>query len=117
MSYKIGGKLEPVGMVETDKIINTNNLFQKETTTTTKTTKTTIKNDIIDSSSLTKEFIKKLLNSTEYQQKRTEERENIEKNKKFKTVNISPNISYIVFDQVKIVDMTPPIGMSIDDYE
>jgi hypothetical protein len=114
MSYKIGGKLEPVGMVKTDKIINTNNLFQKETT---KTTKTTIKNDIIDSSSLTEEFIKKLLNSTEYQQKRTEERKNIEKNKKFKTVNISPNISYIVFDQVKIVDMTPPIGMSIDDYE
>ena len=110
MSNKIGG-LRNTGMVQTDNIFNINRPFKL------KGTIKTIKNDIIDSNSFTEEFIQQMLNSKEYQQKRIEEKEYTKQNKKFKTIKISPNISYNVFDKVKIVNMIPPIGMSIDDYE
>jgi len=73
--------------------------------------------DIQEPNILSENYIKQLLNSKEYQDKRKEDRLYIEKNKKFKTVKISPLITYNVFDVKKIVDMTPPSGMSIDDYE
>ena len=124
MSYKIGGlrNIENTGMTQVDgNIINEYPLRQQyiKDTKDIKTINKDAKNtkNIIDSSSLTEEFIKQLLNSKEYQDKRIEERKYNEKNKKFKTVKISPNITYTVFDKVKIVDMTPPVGMSIDDCE
>lgn len=70
-----------------------------------------------ESKVLTDDFIKELLNSKEYQDMRKNDRKNIEKNKKFKTINISPLFKYNVFDKEKKVDMTPPVSMNIDDYE
>lgn len=73
--------------------------------------------DMKESKVLTDDLIKELLNSKKYQYMRKNDRINIEKNKKFKTINISPLFTYNVFDEEKKVDMTPPVSMNIDDYE
>jgi hypothetical protein len=72
--------------------------------------------DVINSKMLTEEFIKQLLNSKKYQDKCIKEKEYVEQHKNFKTVQISPTITYNVFDEEKIIDMIPPVGMSMDDY-
>lgn len=79
--------------------------------------KPTFNKDILTPEILSEDMIKQLLNSTDYQDKRRQDKIYIEKNKNFKTVNISPIITYNVFNIEKIVDMTPPMGISIDDYE
>jgi hypothetical protein len=118
MSYKIGG-LRDTGMLETD---NTQAMYVplkynvniKEQNIKEQNIE---EQNIINSKILTEEFIKQLLNSKEYQDKCIKEKKNVEQHKNFKTVKISPLITYNVFDKEKIIDMTPPIGMSIDDCE